>query len=373
MKALVLGLGERYQRLVDECSDFDIRLLIDLDTLEDWPASVRACVVAGAFGCGVVAASWLWLAPEAAQLLGARAQQAALRADYGEKSRSLEKLPALRKEGEEQDRSLGGLLHYLPSKAEIPRLIDELTATGLGSGVAFRRIQLEQEVAQQGYKSLPIDIEMSGGYHDFATFVSGVGQLERLITVHDFEITQRDDKGLRMQMTAQTYHDEAGDEAGGEARDERKSRGLSSGAIAAAGALRYPVVEAVRYASAGLRSPFEAAGARASNRGPSSLIAPDTRRARGPMESFLLDELQMVGFFATRDGLLALIETPEAELHRIRVGDYLGADHGRVWRVRRTGVDLIEIVPSGAGSWVERPQVVVLRDTEPSLARGAAL
>lgn len=72
----------------------------------------------------------------------------------------------------------------------IPRsgLLEDITRTGLGSGLEFEEIKLQPEVAQQFYIELPINIKVIGGYHDLATFVSGVSSLPRIVTLHDFEI-----------------------------------------------------------------------------------------------------------------------------------------------------------------------------------------
>jgi type IV pilus assembly protein PilO len=67
---------------------------------------------------------------------------------------------------------------------------------------------LQPEVAQQFYIELPINIKVIGGYHDLATFVSGVSSLPRIVTLHDFEIKpEKDDSTSKLQMNivAKTY------------------------------------------------------------------------------------------------------------------------------------------------------------------------
>jgi type IV pilus assembly protein PilO len=63
-------------------------------------------------------------------------------------------------------------------------------------------------VAQQFYIELPINIKVVGGYHDLATFVSGVASLPRIVTLHDFEIKTEKNEAtskLRMNIVAKTY------------------------------------------------------------------------------------------------------------------------------------------------------------------------
>ena len=107
----------------------------------------------------------------------------------------------------------GTLLQQLPSDTEVPGLLDDITRTGLNSGLEFDEIKLMPEVVQQFYIELPIQITVAGSYHDFATFVSSVTSQDRIVTLHDFEITkpQASDSPiysagkLRMSILAKTY------------------------------------------------------------------------------------------------------------------------------------------------------------------------
>ncbi len=80
-----------------------------------------------------------------------------------------------------------------------------MTETGIGSGLEFSKIELSDEVTQEIYIELPIEIDVTGSYHDFATFVSGVASLPRIVTLHDFEIVQQDGLLLSMRIIAKTY------------------------------------------------------------------------------------------------------------------------------------------------------------------------
>ena len=95
----------------------------------------------------------------------------------------------------------------------MPDLVDDVTETGLGSGLSFSQIELEPEVAQEFYIEQPIQVEVTGNYHDFGTFVSGVASLPRIVTLHDFEITTSDNRtALSMTIKAKTYRYRTEDE-----------------------------------------------------------------------------------------------------------------------------------------------------------------
>ncbi|MBL6804776.1 MAG: pilus assembly protein PilP [Pseudomonadales bacterium] len=91
---------------------------------------------------------------------------------------------------------------------------------------------------------------------------------------------------------------------------------------------------------------------------------PDFSRTKEALESLSFSDLSMVGFLSLGDELLALIENPEGEIFRVGVGSYMGLNHGRVWRVRREGIDLLEIVPSGDDGWIELPQGLTMRQRD---------
>lgn len=87
-------------------------------------------------------------------------------------------------------------------------MLEDITRTGLGAGLEFEEIKLLPETAQQFYIELPIQITVTGNYHDLATFVSGVASLPRIVTLHDFDVKPASEDStsqLRMQILAKTY------------------------------------------------------------------------------------------------------------------------------------------------------------------------
>jgi type IV pilus assembly protein PilP len=53
---------------------------------------------------------------------------------------------------------------------------------------------------------------------------------------------------------------------------------------------------------------------------------------------------------------------PDKVTYRVRPGNYLGQSDGRVTSVREDGLELVELVPDGAGGWLERPASIALED-----------
>lgn len=117
------------------------------------------------------------------------------------------------------------------------------------------------------------------------------------------------------------------------------------------------------YSAAGLRSPFELpviVDAEV-NMQPASDIRPDLERPREHLEQYALGSLSMVGTLARDDGVLwALIKDGDSSVVRVKEGNYMGQNHGRILSISEYRINLIEIVPNGIGGWIERPRTLAL-------------
>ena len=181
---------------------------LDLNNLGSWPAPVK--FITGVILLAVVLALgyYLHLQDMQVQLEQQQAQETTLKQQFSSKAFQAANLDAYKKQMSEMETSFGALLRQLPSDTEVPGLLEDITRTGLGSGLEFEEIKLQPEVVQQFYIELPITIKVIGGYHDLATFVSGVSSLPRIVTLHDFEIKpEKDDSTSKLQMNivAKTY------------------------------------------------------------------------------------------------------------------------------------------------------------------------
>ena len=107
------------------------------------------------------------------------------------------------------------MLKSLPTSNETPGLLDDITYVGTASGLTFELLNWQQEVPKEFYTELPIEMEVSGGYHNFGEFVAKVADLPRIVTLHDFEI-KRQPNGLSLKLQAKTYRSESASELEGD-------------------------------------------------------------------------------------------------------------------------------------------------------------
>ena len=121
--------------------------------------------------------------------------------------------------------------------------------------------------------------------------------------------------------------------------------------------------ESFTYRAASLRSPFQPPvkiDIVARQKG-SAEIKPDESRVKQFLEGFNIETFEMVGTVRNDRELFALVNGAGG-VHRVKVGDYLGRNHGKIILIDESKVDVMEIVPDGEGGWLERPRSLTLKE-----------
>lgn len=182
---------------------------LDFNNVGSWPAAVK--FIAGLLLLIVVLALGynFHLKDLQAELERKQGEETTLKSQFSSKAFQAANLEAYKEQMQEMEQSFGALLKQLPSDTEVPGLLEDITRTGLGSGLEFEEIKLLPEATKQFYIELPIQVKVTGSYHDLATFVSGVASLPRIVTLHDFELVPAKagvgSSALQMSILARTY------------------------------------------------------------------------------------------------------------------------------------------------------------------------
>lgn len=194
-----------FQDAMRDLRELDLSEL-SLENIGSWPLAVK--VIAWLLALAVVLALGYFynIADLRETLTRGVAKEAELKREFETKAFKAANLDALRKQMVEMEESFGALVSQLPSDTEVPGLLEDITNKGLESSLGIQSIRLQKEVAREFYIELPIAISVTGGYHDFGTFVSGIAGLPRIVTLHDFKIEQtKAAGGLSMSISAKTY------------------------------------------------------------------------------------------------------------------------------------------------------------------------
>ena len=182
---------------------------LDVNDIGRWPLVFRAAVIAIVFvivvGFGIY---FFIIEDKAPQLANAELEEQNLRTSFENKQRKAANYEAYKAQLKQMEQSFGTMLRQLPGETEIPSLIVDVSQTGLAAGLQEKLFQPQPEIQKDFYAEKPIKIVLSGGYHEIATFVSGVASLPRIVTLHDISITPESQDAydqLQIEVTAKTY------------------------------------------------------------------------------------------------------------------------------------------------------------------------
>jgi len=184
---------------------------LDLSNIGEWPAPIKAIVILIACVGLAVAVYYLHTEAQLVRLDQERTTETELRRSFEAKQLKAANLEAYRQQLEEMKESFGAMLRQLPDRTEVAGLLVDVSQTGLAAGLEFELFQPEGEQSKEFYAELPIDVRVTGHYHDFGRFISGLAALPRIVTIHDVKIgntagdTGADGAKLALQATVKTY------------------------------------------------------------------------------------------------------------------------------------------------------------------------
>ena len=196
-----------FQDVVRDLRELDVSEL-SLDNIGSWPLAVKVIAWVLVFVLVSVLGYVYFISEQREQLSQSEVKEAGLKKEFEDKALKAANLEALRKQMAEMEVSFGALVSQLPSDTEVPGLLEDITNKGVESGLEIKSIKLEPEQAKEFYVELPISIEVTGSYHDFGTFVSGIAGLPRIVTLQNFKIEPAKQLApgvLSMSIAAKTY------------------------------------------------------------------------------------------------------------------------------------------------------------------------
>jgi type IV pilus assembly protein PilO len=192
-----------------------------------WPLPVRAGAVGAAFLVVALIGLYFFVWDEQRPELQRRQdEEQQLRAEFRNKHAKAVNLEVYKQQLKDIERSFGALLRQLPGKTEVPSLLVDISQTGLAAGLEEKLFQPQGEHRMDFYAELPIKIRLTGSYHQFGEFVSGIAALPRIVTLHDIDI-KPDNKDaydqLSLELTAKTYRYLDEDEIAAAEADRKKA------------------------------------------------------------------------------------------------------------------------------------------------------
>ena len=194
---------------------FDVNKLkeindLDFEQVAVWPFEVKTVVAIFVAVIGLVGGYYGLVKSKLPLLEAAQNREAELKQNYQAKYRIAVNLSAYEEQLARLQSDFSSMLKSLPTSNETPGLLDDITLVGTSAGLTFRLLNWQKEVPKEFYTELPIQMEVTGGYHNFGQFASEIAGLPRIVTVHDFEIS-KEANTLKLKLQAKTYRTAKGD------------------------------------------------------------------------------------------------------------------------------------------------------------------
>lgn len=170
-----------------------------------WPLVPRLACGLGVL-LGVIGAGWFFYWDGQLEELNQGVQQEEkLKEEYKRKFQQAVNLEGLRKQKQQVGEYVATLEKQLPSKAEMDALLSDINQAGLGRGLQFELFKPGQVVVREYYAELPINIRITGGYHDVGAFTSDIANLPRIVTLNNLNLATGKDGALTLDAVAKTF------------------------------------------------------------------------------------------------------------------------------------------------------------------------
>jgi type IV pilus assembly protein PilO len=187
--------------------------------LERLPAPARVGLLGALFAAVVALYGIAFYGGQREELAGLRGELTKLEAKINESRSVASNLVAFKEKREALQQELRDALLRLPNEKELPVLLTDITSIGKKSGLEFRSFKPGNELSKGFYAEVPIQIEITGAYHEVGVFFDRVSQLSRIVNVNDLEMTIASYSGdvprLKVRGVATTYRFKEGGAAKG--------------------------------------------------------------------------------------------------------------------------------------------------------------
>ena len=189
-----------------------------------WPLAPRLLMAFGAMALVMVLGYFAYWSSQFEEQEAGAQREVVLRAEYTTKIAQAINLEALQIQKAQVDQYVERLQKQLPSKAEMAALLSDINQAGVGRGLQFELFKPGQVVVRDYYAELPIDIKVTGRYHDIGSFAGDMANLPRIVTLNNMSLSTGKDGTLVLDAVAKTfrYLDEEEAVLAREARIERE-------------------------------------------------------------------------------------------------------------------------------------------------------
>ena len=190
----------------------DIQHHLEPDNIGTAPMGIKLGVFIFLFAAIIGAGIYFDTQDQLKELERHERKEVELKEEFKVKADQAAKLELYKEQLAEMEASFGALLRQLPETTEVESLLVDVSQTGLAAGLEVKKFKPSAEEKKGFYAELPIALEVTGSYHQLATFISGIAALPRIVTISDMKLEPFDKNDeistggkLSMSATAKTY------------------------------------------------------------------------------------------------------------------------------------------------------------------------
>ncbi|TVP46280.1 MAG: pilus assembly protein PilO [Halomonas sp.] len=180
---------------------------LEMEEAGEWPWLLKVLVCCLSVLVAFSVTVWLAVSDHREALRAAQREEVRLLSDYRSRASDVAFLPELREQFSSLEAQVSRLHTMLPGDAELPTLLDSISDAAIDSQLTIETIRLRPALNHTYYVEQPLDIQVSGGYHQLARFIADVASLPWIVTLHDFSLMPIESRGdtLRLSLLAHTY------------------------------------------------------------------------------------------------------------------------------------------------------------------------
>jgi type IV pilus assembly protein PilO len=189
-----------------------------------WPLAPRLLCAAGVMAAVLGLGYFFYWSGQFEEQEALAAKEQTLRTDYRAKMAQAINLEALEAQQQQVNRYVERLEKQLPSKAEMAALLSDINQAGLGRGLQFELFKPGQVAVRDYYAELPIDIKVTGSYHDVGEFAADMAKMPRIVTLNNLSLSTGKDGTLVLDAVAKTFRYLDQDELDEQAKARKKKK-----------------------------------------------------------------------------------------------------------------------------------------------------
>lgn len=152
---------------------------------------------------------WFLFWPKHKTIVSLEKQLVKVQQELAKAKKNAAELNDWRSKMKQKEAQYENVMRALPEKEEIPSLLAGISQAGRDAGLEFLLFQPKPENAKDFYAEIPVDISVSGTYHQVAVFFDKVSNLPRIVNIRDIKMApagQKDKAGtLTTVCQAVTY------------------------------------------------------------------------------------------------------------------------------------------------------------------------